>query len=276
MKKESLLTAGLPATSRPHIGMKIGGWPGGCTTTSRPHIGMTLRLGMIGVIAAGLATAQSKPLDPLFGLRDQAEKAAANWQALADGLDAKVTRLLPCDPKLKALIEEVSRASEARMTAIQEYLRVAAARAKDDADAAQRMLAEADELNAQISAEIADAEQFRTGLETQMKELAEGAKRRASLVEPWKSLQEIAKAPESVAQGIGKQRDVLSAAWSELVTAARSRQTALEAELSAASNEAATWNTYYAARMARTLLECSITRGTTAPPAKKTPPRKNR
>jgi len=237
---------------------------------------MMLRVAMIVVLAAASAAAQSKPLDPLFGLRDKAEKAAAAWQTLADGLDAKTTRMLPCDSKMKAAVEEVSRASDARMTALVEYLREATVRARQESEAARKGLTEVDALTAQISAETADADQFRAGLEAQRTELGEGAKRRASLVEPWRELQEILKNPAGPAQAIGAQQDALRAALNERMTAAQARQTALQAELNAATTESARWSTYYAARLARTQLECNITRGMTAAPApaKKTPPRK--
>ena len=230
---------------------------------------------MIVVLTTASAAAQSKPLDPLFGLRDKAEKSAAAWQTLADGLDAKTSRMLPCDPKLKAAVEEVSRASEARMTALIEYLREASVRARQESEAAGKSLSEVDALSAQIGAETTDANQFRSGLDAQMSILAEGAKRRASLVEPWRELQEISKNAAGLA-GIGAQQDALRAALNERVTAAQARQTALQVELNAATTEAARWSTYYAARLSRTQLECNLTRGVTAPPpaTKKTPPRK--
>jgi hypothetical protein len=239
---------------------------------------MMLRVAMIVVLTAASAAAQSKPLDPLFGLRDKAEKAAAAWQTLADGLDAKTTRMLPCDPKMKAAVEEVSRASEARMAALIEYLREATVRARQESEAARKGLAEVDALTAQIGAETTDADQFRAGLEAQMTELGEGAKRRASLVEPWRELQEILKNPTGAAQVIGGQQDALRAALNERMTAVQARQTALQAELNAATTEAARWSTYYAARLSRTQMECNITRGVTAAPAptKKTPPRKKK
>ena len=85
--------------------------------------GLATRLGLTGKFVAGYVGTHGMA----HGLRDKAEKSAAAWQTLADGLDARTSRLLPCDSKMKAAIDEVSRASEARMTALLEYLREATA-----------------------------------------------------------------------------------------------------------------------------------------------------
>src|SRR5580698_8102411 len=79
--------------------------------------------------------------DPLDSLRQTADKAAADWAALAKGLDQKIETLLPCDPKSRAAVEEVSRASDVRLSALSAFLKAAAGKAKADADAAKRVLA---------------------------------------------------------------------------------------------------------------------------------------
>src|SRR3984957_15543058 len=61
--------------------------------------------------------------DPLESLRQVADKASADWQGLAKGLEQKIATLLPCDPKSRAAGEEVSRASDARLAALSAYKR---------------------------------------------------------------------------------------------------------------------------------------------------------
>jgi hypothetical protein len=229
-----------------------------------------LRVLVTGLIAAALAGAQSRPPNPLLALRDKAEKSAAAWQALAGTLEARVTRMLPCDPKLKAAIDEVSRVSDVRMAALVEYLRTASARAGEDVAAARKLASDVAELDAQIAVEANDIGQVRAALAVQMSDLGEGAKRRASLVEPWRALQEMSKAPKLGAdEGIGASKAGLGEALTEVVTAAQARQVALQAEQDAAVAEAARWSAYYAARLARTQTECQITRGAAPPPVKK-------
>src|SRR5580704_2277860 len=87
--------------------------------------------------AAQLAPAQEKPDDSLDGLRQTADKAAAAWESLAKGLEQKIATLLPCDPKSRAAVEEVSHASDARLAALGAYVKAAAAAAKVDTDAAK-------------------------------------------------------------------------------------------------------------------------------------------
>ena len=60
-------------------------------------------------------------------LRQTADKAAADWESLAKGLEQKIATLLPCDPKSRAAVEEVSHASDARLSALSAYLKAAAA-----------------------------------------------------------------------------------------------------------------------------------------------------
>ncbi len=90
------------------------------------------------------APAQEKPVDDsLDVLRQTADKAAAAWESLAKGLEQKIATLLPCDPKSRAAVEEVSHASDARLAALSAYLKAAAAKAKTDTNAAKRVLCRA-------------------------------------------------------------------------------------------------------------------------------------
>src|SRR5580692_3102409 len=100
-----------------------------------------IRSASLLIALALCANAQDKPVDSLDALRQTADKTAADWEALAKGLDQKIETLLPCDPKSRAAVEEVSRASDVRLSALSAYLKTSAAAARADTDAAKRVLA---------------------------------------------------------------------------------------------------------------------------------------
>src|ERR1700685_1017693 len=64
--------------------------------------------------------------DLLAARETLAQKRAAEWETLAKGLEARIVRMLPCDPRVKGAIEEVSRASQARLASLSDYLNAAA------------------------------------------------------------------------------------------------------------------------------------------------------
>src|SRR5579863_4663963 len=114
------------------------------------------------------AKAQEKPADPLSALRQTADKTAADWEALAKGLEQKIATLLPCDPRSRAAVEEVSHASDARLSALSAYLKAAALKAKADTEAAKRVLAAQAALAGGWTTDRAEADQERTAIEAQV------------------------------------------------------------------------------------------------------------
>src|SRR5271157_3343354 len=74
------------------------------------------------MLAAALLPAQDVPAPPsLTTLRQSAEQKTQAWAMLAKALEARIRGMLPCDPKIAAAVEEVSRASEARLGAFGAY-----------------------------------------------------------------------------------------------------------------------------------------------------------
>ena len=145
------------------------------------------------------APAQEKPVDDsLDVLRQTADKAAAAWESLAKGLEQKIATLLPCDPKSRAAVEEVSHASDARLAALSAYLKSAAAKAKTDTNAAKRVLAAQAALAGGWTTDRAEADQERTAIEAQVADLKESMRKRGSLAGAENVLIEIA--------GMAKQR----------------------------------------------------------------------
>jgi hypothetical protein len=210
---------------------------------------------------AGVAFAQEKPVDPLVTLRSEAEKSSANWEALAKGLEAKIAHLLPCDPKSKAAVEEVSAASSARLAAVSTYLRAAAARAKNDTEAAKRVLAAQTALAGGWNTERAEADQERVAIEGQIADLKESMRVRGSLSGAEQVLEEIAAMTKERSAKADEQsgfRDTLASLLGGLVVAYQDRQAALENESALLDAESAKWSVYYSARLARAATECSI------------------
>lgn len=220
-----------------------------------------------------IARGQEAPVpDPLAALRQTADKTQADWQALAKGLEPKIATLLPCDPKYRAAVEEVSHASDARLVALSAYLKAAAAKAKVDTDAAKRVLAAQAALVGGWNTERVEADQERAAIEAQVADLKEGMRKRGSLAGAEQTLVEIAnmvKQRSSNADSLGGRRDVIEALLGDLVAAYQFRQTALENE--SASVDAATtrWSAYYSARLARAATECAIINPGTTPRKKR-------
>jgi len=214
------------------------------------------------------AVAQEKPVDSLDPLRQAADKAAADWEALAKGLEQKIATLLPCDPKSRAAVEEVSHASDARLSALGAYVKAAAAAAKADTDAAKRVLAAQAALSGGWNTERTEADQQRAAIEAQVAELKESMRKRGSLAGAEQVLTEIANLVKERGTKAGEQaahKDSIDALLGDMVVAYQDRQTALESESSLLDAETARWNSYYAARLSRAVMECAIINGGAAP-----------
>jgi hypothetical protein len=194
-------------------------------------------------------------------LRNSADKAAADWEALAKGLETKISTLLPCDPKSRAAVEEVSHASDARLAALSAYLKAEAVHAKADTEAAKKVLAVQASLSGGWNTERAEALQQQVAIEAQLANLKESMRKRGSLSAAEQVLNEIdglvkqraAKAEDQAGRG-----ESIDGLLGDLVVAYQSRQTALENENEALAAEIAKWNAYYAARISRAITECTI------------------
>jgi hypothetical protein len=223
------------------------------------------RLLCLWTVAATVALAQNPPSPTPASLAQTARQKAADWETLAQGLEASIGRLLPCDPKGPAAIEEVSRASDARLAALADYLQAAAQQASRDTEAVKRVLTSSGTLTSALAAEKNEVEQEQAGADSEFANLVESAKSRASLGTPKDALQEIRselqKRADLAQAGIGSQ-DLLAPALRDLVTAAEAREAVWKDVLPAYETERSRWKAYYGARLARAQTECSIIKGT--------------
>src|SRR5208282_1707504 len=147
---------------------------------------------LFGVLAvASIARAQETPVpekpapekatlekqEDLSALRQAAEQAAAGWEALAKGLDQKIGSLLPCDPKSRTAVVEISHASDVRLLTLEAYLKAAAGRARADTEAAKQALAAQAALAGGWNTEHEEADQERASIEAQIADLKESMRK---------------------------------------------------------------------------------------------------
>jgi hypothetical protein len=207
-------------------------------------------------LAGGAAVAQQ------VDLAQTAQKAEADWKNLASGLEPKIARMLPCDPRVKAALEEVSRASEVRLAALGQYLQTELAEAKRDSETA-RAPSEAAQLGVrELEADRAEAEQERIAVEAQLADLTESVRRRPLLDDARQKLESIVGMTRQRASELQEQvthRAALAAALAEVAAARQARERALEAQLAALALETSHWGDYYDARLARARTECAVT-----------------
>jgi hypothetical protein len=212
-------------------------------------------------LAIARSAAAQGGADPLEALRQIVDQASADWQVLAKGLESKIATLLPCDPKSRAAVEEVSRASDARLSSLSAYLKASAGKAKADTEAAKRVLGAQAALSGGWVTEGTEADQERASIEAQVADLKESMRKRGSLAGAEQVLIEIAnmvKGRAAKAEEQATRRESLESSLGDLVVAYQARQTALENESSLLDAETARWKTYYAARVSRSITECAI------------------
>lgn len=238
----------------------------------------------LGAAGAAVATAQDKPAAPaaqpigapqqsgasqpngsqpnLAALQQNVVKTTSDWSALANAIEARISRWLPCDPRIRTAIEEVSRASEARLDALSRYAQAVMADAGQQTDVARRLVAGQDALAAEWNTERVQAQQEDAGIQGQMANITESAKRRPALSEAQRTLGGIAAA---AGQRVTQDEDRVNRAAAlpgllrDLLAADQARQAAYSAEIRAVADEQARWGTYYAARLGRAQIECTIT-----------------
>lgn len=221
-----------------------------------------LRTLCLALVAAAAAVAQSAagpatPPGKLASLEQTARQTAAQWDQLAQGLESSLTRMLPCDPRVAAAINRVQQASAARLAALAEYLGAAGQQVSAETDAAKRELAAGETFTATVATERTHSTAEMAAAQGQRSNLADsfGSARRA--------LDQVVAEQRQRADLLRARLDVqasLIPALRDIVAAATTREAAWKDVMNAYEAERARWNAYYAARLARSQTECSITR----------------
>ena len=216
-------------------------------------------LGLLGTVAS-VSAQDRRPSNSEAA--QNAEKRTNEWSILASNLEQRVIRMLPCDPRVRTAIEEVSRASGARFLALTAYWQEIAKRSNDQAETARRLIADNASRLADWKADSADSEQEQTRVGAQTSDLRDAARQQAALAAAAQALNGISQNVAAVAkQGIGREdaSRKLDADLNAWITATQARQAAIEDELKALAAENSRWTAYYAARITRAQMECSIT-----------------
>ena len=225
------------------------------------RIGFLCMFAAVAVVAQDKA-AQDKPTGLFPTLQQNAEKRTSEWDTLANNLEGRIGRLLPCDPRVRSAIDEVSRASEARIVALTEYWLAVSAASKTQTEAVRRLLSQEETSATDRKTDQADAEQERVAVNAQLTDLGESAKRLPSLAAAQKALEGLAQSSAkmaALAAERGQSADRLGQELRDLLTATQARQAAIENAMKALAAEGLRWSGYYSSRQARAQTECTIT-----------------
>ena len=203
---------------------------------------------------------------PLFAqnvlndLEQEAVNAQARWYGLASVLDTRLQRLLPCDAAATDAIEETHRASTARLVALSAYTKAAAEQAAQDVAKAREIQKSETEYLAAVGADRTDTEQERAGIESQINNLAESVRRKASLTAASDELRalesKVRERASLVAADVSSAEGTLPR-FESFAVALQKREAALRKQVAAVEEERTKWNGYYEARFARARVECS-------------------
>jgi len=219
-----------------------------------------IRTVVLSMVCAVISIAQEKPANTLASLRETAQQKTAEWDVLAQDMEARIAHLLPCDPRVSGAIEGVSHASDDRLAALRRYWEADQARARSDAEAASRLIPGQDELKAELDAERVEAGQERAAIESLQVEVGESSKRRPLLEDARKALEGVAERTRqrgALAEAQTTAGDALGRAFAELGAALKTRQAALENEMRSLDAEIPHWREYYTARLTRAQAECA-------------------
>ncbi len=228
----------------------------------------------VAFAAAGALFAQDSGANSPAALQDSAARRTVEWTTLESNLELRLARLLPCDARVRAAIEEVSRAADARTVARTSYWTSISLRSKAQVETIRGMLAEEEGRAGDWSKDLADAQVDVATTSAQAASLGPSIRQLPALAAPQKNLEAIAQIYRVIeaqsserANGTGQ----LAGDLRELLKAGQARQATIENQLKAAGAEGQLWSAYYAAREARAQVECSITSPAQAP-LRATPP----
>jgi hypothetical protein len=214
-------------------------------------------LGLCGGLCGVAAWAQQIPLSDL----EQATiKTQTDWFRMASDLDVRVARMLPCAAGATAAIEDVNKASAARMTALANYIKAVSAQAAQDVAMSRQIQQAETALMAGVGTERTDTEQERAAIETQIANLAESVRKKISLSaasDELKALESSVRQRANLITTKLAETEGSAKRFEDLSAALESREAALRKQMAAVEEERIRWNGFYAARLARARVECT-------------------
>ncbi len=211
------------------------------------------------LLVSCLAFAADPPasLTTLTALKADAQQKTQAWENLSKALESKIATLLPCDAKITASIDEVSRASDARLIALETYFEQAATVA---ARATQRADESAKDSNSEfLKTELAETSEQRAGIETELAPLSIASTARPELAGSESALRNIGGLVDKRTLAVNKQMALevpRQEGLTNLAAIYQAREAAIKELGVAYGAEASSWHAYYTARYARAKAEC--------------------
>jgi hypothetical protein len=200
----------------------------------------------------------------LTALETTARDKTAAWETLAQDLTGNIGRLLPCDAKVTIAINEVTTASEARLSALANYLQAMGQQIGQDSAEAKRIAGANQALGGDLAAEKIETGLEQTAIDGQLAALGESVKTQPGLGRAQTALQQLQAQAQQRGDAIQNgtvQQTLAGTSLKDVVSSADARVAAWKDLQAAYEIERTRWNAYYAARLARAQTECSITRG---------------
>jgi hypothetical protein len=233
-----------------------------------------IRVVYICAITAASVAAQNAPAPPaLATLQQTVQQRTVEWNRLAANLDATIIPLLPCDPKAVAAITRVTQASNARLSAMADYLEAAGRQAMLQTDAATKLPASEQAVAGDLGQEKSDLRAERAGVDGQIADLTQSGQNRSTFMGAQDTLKQVSTVEQQRSDALDSATShagPATAASRDLVSQLQARQAAWLDVLTAFESERTRWNTYYAARLARAQAECNVTKGPVSAPAPRT------
>ena len=229
---------------------------------------------MVYLVLCGLAASGQD----LTRLKQEAEQRATEWNTLAENLEQRVARLLPCDPRMESSIQEVSRASEARLTALAKYWTAAADRVHQQAPGIRLLAAQAEFRSIESAKDHADADEQNELVSQRQTALSKAVLDKAPAYRDAQHALETLDAPLKQDEVQAERRDAavktLAQSLRDIISANQALKNALAGKTKALNAEVTEWEQYYAARLSRAQTECASTKGPPAPAPRRTPAKK--
>ncbi len=197
-----------------------------------------------------------------------AEKRAIEWNVLANNLELRLARLLPCDARVRSAIDEVNLASEARLASLAAYWQGLAAASLEQSESLKRSITELEAAAALWKNDTADADEEGAAIAERAALLTASARNAPALANARNMLDKLSQASLQSADQVRLREAAAESVLFILrdnLAAHQARQTAFDNAMKALAEEGQRWRSYYAARTARAQTECAITQRTAAP-----------
>jgi len=227
--------------------------------------------------AAGALHAQDAGVNSLPALQDAAAKRTAEWNTLTLGLELRLARMLPCDPRVRTAVDEVGRAADTRTVALTSYWNMVSLQSKAQVEAIRGLLTLEQQRAEDWATDKTEAEQEVAATSAQAAALKASLQQVPALANPQKSLESLVESNQMLAAQARERETnggLLVDELRDLLKASQTRQSAIEGQVKSVSEEGQRWSAYYAARQARAQIECVIINpaAATAPPAARPAP----